>query len=880
MKNGCDDNNAISSFPIRRKVLHNSPFSGSPLNPKPSIRLWSLAILFSITVSAAATAQGVEAVVPFNDGFIGLIGNNSQDAEQITSFSTLGIKRAFFVQVTQSGQFELKPGPQGNDILLTLRLEMPNGQLVDIPGGIYWQKKELSVTKVFGFLADPAVSFNLSVYGGTPFQISGGSGSGKSNFGLGLIGSGLTFTDGSGIKGDASTASLLESLNTYLSKVRSLSPSGPVTVNNLTTCLLTPTITGTAVLADAAPALERLAVSVNGRLFRTVDDGLVIGKGNWTLALPASVGLVAGETYSITATITNADGYTLSDLTGNELVITTACDADGDGVEDGRELADGTNPDDVCSFVEASRTLPVSLNWKSADCDGDGDKNETDPSPGDPCIAGAGAIPNNSSAIWGLADCDGDGVANAKEVADGTSPFDPCKFLAGSQTLPLDQEWKDADCDGDGVTNGKELSDGTDAEDPCSLIKASQTLVVSAEWLNADCDGDGDPNGTDTDPASPCTAAAASIPDYSNLVWQAADCDGDGVPNGRERLDATDPTDPCALLITSQSLLPSASWKSGDCDGDGVTNERELTDGTGLNGLCSLLYSSQTLPPSQTWLNGDCDGDGDSNKTDADPSSPCITAVGSTPDSSNGIWRSADCDGDGVTNGREVTDGTDPVNPCSLLAESQDAVRPVSWLLLDCDKDGNKNGTDKNPLVPVATDDLVGMKDGERVTYNVLANDDFIPSNRLTMDKVGGDADGEYSFSPEEGTVTYRNSPNESGMVSFEYRVCNSSVDPQVCAVATITIDIDVSRLIIPEAFTPNGNGKNDKWVIRGLAGYPDNRLVIFNRWGSRVFEASPYRNDWDGNSNGGVRLPAGSYFYSLDLGDGQRRTGYVYIAF
>ena len=82
--------------------------------------------------------------------------------------------------------------------------------------------------------------------------------------------------------------------------------------------------------------------------------------------------------------------------------------------------------------------------------------------------------------------------------------------------------------------------------------------------------------------------------------------------------------------------------------------------------------------------------------------------------------------------------------------------------------------------------------------------------------------------------------------------------------------------LFIPEGFSPNADGINDEFVIRGIDNYPKNGIVIFNRWGNKVFEASPYQNNWDGKANRGVKvggdeLPVGTYFYLLDLGDGSK---------
>jgi gliding motility-associated-like protein len=71
----------------------------------------------------------------------------------------------------------------------------------------------------------------------------------------------------------------------------------------------------------------------------------------------------------------------------------------------------------------------------------------------------------------------------------------------------------------------------------------------------------------------------------------------------------------------------------------------------------------------------------------------------------------------------------------------------------------------------------------------------------------------------------------------------------------------------IPEGFSPNGDGINDLFVIRGIMRFSKNEFTIFNRWGNKVFEASPYKNEWDGKADMGIRvggddLPVGTYFY------------------
>jgi gliding motility-associated-like protein len=70
----------------------------------------------------------------------------------------------------------------------------------------------------------------------------------------------------------------------------------------------------------------------------------------------------------------------------------------------------------------------------------------------------------------------------------------------------------------------------------------------------------------------------------------------------------------------------------------------------------------------------------------------------------------------------------------------------------------------------------------------------------------------------------------------------------------------------LPNTFSPNGDGYNDFYVIRGIQGYPDSQLDIFNRWGNLVYSKKGYSNDWNGVGNSGNELPDGTYFIVVDL--------------
>lgn len=62
-------------------------------------------------------------------------------------------------------------------------------------------------------------------------------------------------------------------------------------------------------------------------------------------------------------------------------------------------------------------------------------------------------------------------------------------------------------------------------------------------------------------------------------------------------------------------------------------------------------------------------------------------------------------------------------------------------------------------------------------------------------------------------------------------------------------------------AFTPNNDGFNDTWEIDRITEWPNAQIIVYSRWGAKVFQATNYRNDWDGDN-----LPAATYYYVIEL--------------
>ncbi len=103
---------------------------------------------------------------------------------------------------------------------------------------------------------------------------------------------------------------------------------------------------------------------------------------------------------------------------------------------------------------------------------------------------------------------------------------------------------------------------------------------------------------------------------------------------------------------------------------------------------------------------------------------------------------------------------------------------------------------------------------------------------------------------------------------------------PTILTVSNVT-------LFIPQGFSPDGDGKNETFIIKGLPDVSENELTIFNRWGNKVYQNTNYDNSWDGRANMGVgtgnnKLPQGTYYYILDIKSDDQKpyTGFIVIQY
>ncbi len=135
----------------------------------------------------------------------------------------------------------------------------------------------------------------------------------------------------------------------------------------------------------------------------------------------------------------------------------------------------------------------------------------------------------------------------------------------------------------------------------------------------------------------------------------------------------------------------------------------------------------------------------------------------------------------------------------------------------------------------------------------------------------------------KDGTIIYSPDSHKSLVDHLVYQICDSV---NICDTALVTIDIFEGPVWIPEAISPNGDGKNDQFVIKGLERYQNSTLAIYTRTGQLIYNSPNYQNDWSGRALNSVisddtLLPTGTYYYVLHLGDTNRYIkGFVYLLY
>jgi gliding motility-associated-like protein len=180
-------------------------------------------------------------------------------------------------------------------------------------------------------------------------------------------------------------------------------------------------------------------------------------------------------------------------------------------------------------------------------------------------------------------------------------------------------------------------------------------------------------------------------------------------------------------------------------------------------------------------------------------------------------------------------------------------------------------------LPPVLTDDELIVAFGGTGDILPLGND-VVPAG-TTISIISDPGLGAATLANPE-IINYVAPPNFVGTDELIYAAVSEGCET-VTATVTFLIGNGVA-CVVPSIFTPNGDDYNDRFVIPCLLdkeAFPQSQVIVFNSWGDEVYRSGvPYNSSWDG-SYSGEELPVGTYFYIVDLGDGNDPlTGYVMI--
>lgn len=184
-------------------------------------------------------------------------------------------------------------------------------------------------------------------------------------------------------------------------------------------------------------------------------------------------------------------------------------------------------------------------------------------------------------------------------------------------------------------------------------------------------------------------------------------------------------------------------------------------------------------------------------------------------------------------------------------------------------------------LYKVVVENQFGCKDSTEVQLNVWkkptanAGPDKTTREGVAVMLTGtvSGTDVSYYWTPAAG-LNDANLLNPQALLFEDARFTLNAVSNLGCGTSTDEVFVKVyKKVVIPNAFSPNGDGTNDLWLIPALQTYTNPEITVFNRYGQPVFQSKGYNTPWDGKYKG-TPLPVSTYYYVIDLKIGEPPLG------
>ena len=236
-------------------------------------------------------------------------------------------------------------------------------------------------------------------------------------------------------------------------------------------------------------------------------------------------------------------------------------------------------------------------------------------------------------------------------------------------------------------------------------------------------------------------------------------------------------------------------------------------------------------------------------------------------------------DGDTFSSPVTITVNVIPVNDAPILAGANaplvypESSGPIpldnSITVTDPDHASLQGATIRFTNNFVASEDVLGFVDQSGISGQFNAAD-----GSLTL--AGGASLAEYQNALR--SITYENTNDLANLDTrdVEFIISDGELNSEPYALEIVLEEV-TDPVIVYQVVTPDGDAMNDTWVIDGIEQYPSNTVSVFNRYNSMVYTKNGYENSvnpWSGTANSGLGngpLPDGTYFYTVDLGDGSK---------
>lgn len=161
---------------------------------------------------------------------------------------------------------------------------------------------------------------------------------------------------------------------------------------------------------------------------------------------------------------------------------------------------------------------------------------------------------------------------------------------------------------------------------------------------------------------------------------------------------------------------------------------------------------------------------------------------------------------------------------------------------------------------------VVRIEVEEPFVHELPAPQSFCPGEVLLIG-VAAQGGFEYAWSPKAGLQDWTASetkvqPEES--ILYSLSITDPTLITENCRTQVWPVPLTAEECVLQNALTPNGDGVNDVLHLGEFQGQVS--LVVYNRWGKRVFAQDNYQNLWDGG-----RVPEGVYYYVLKTQEGEK---------